>query len=167
VERSEFLEQLIETYQVYFDVSHEPKLTGLPIVAEAEFHSHGEKYLLVKSAKLWGADTNEYLFFVSVDHLTLPLWRQLQDAVWAEGLSRVTPHNEHMYSYVSIMLVADRIDDDARRAIGRVRLHKSFRLSLQGWADFRVAALELTSGNMVGNRMGKPMLVNFKNLLSQ
>ena len=51
---NEALEKLLPAYTRYYDVSYD---AAPPFSATAEFHSHGEKYILVRKAKLWDMDS--------------------------------------------------------------------------------------------------------------
>ena len=63
--REEALDKLCHRYSGYFDVVRYEEPKGY-LVAEAGLHIHSEKYVLVKAAKLWEADNNEYVYIFSV-----------------------------------------------------------------------------------------------------
>ena len=62
--REEALDKLCHSYSGYFDVVRHEEPKG-HLVAEAGLHIHSEKYVLVKAAKLWEADNNEYVYIFS------------------------------------------------------------------------------------------------------
>lgn len=62
--REEALDKLCHSYSGYFDVVRHEEPKGY-LVAEAGLHIHSEKYVLVKAAKLWEADNNEYVYIFS------------------------------------------------------------------------------------------------------
>ena len=62
---TEALEVLLKSYKRYYNVKTEEVVS--PFSAEAAFHSHGEQYFLVKSARLSEADAHEYVFFATAD----------------------------------------------------------------------------------------------------
>ena len=61
--RGDMLEQLLKSFNGYYTVKRDG--VAAPFVAEAEFHSHTEQYLLVKAAHVADIDSNEYIFFAS------------------------------------------------------------------------------------------------------
>ena len=67
--REEALDKLCHSYSGYFDVVRHEEPKGY-LVAEAGLHIHSEKYVLVKAAKLWEADNNEYVYIFSAPVLT-------------------------------------------------------------------------------------------------
>ena len=84
--REELLEKTLRSYAAYYDVNRD--CPEEPFVAEAVFHSHNDAYFLVKSARIGEAESNEYVFFASVDSLDRTLLEQLDTAAWEIGVSR-------------------------------------------------------------------------------
>ena len=149
------LQKVLRGYSGYFNVKENIVLDGLPVAAEAEYHSRDEKYVLVKSAQIWAAENNEYAFFVLLDHLTEETLKSYYDAVLKEGMSRVKPEGDHMCSYVTLIVFADQVDPEAARAMKKLKYTKNFCFTLKGWAQFRGAALEVSSGKWCANHMGR------------
>ena len=67
--RLEAIDKLCESYSVYFDVERFEENEDL-LAATCFLYVHSEKYVLVKAAKLWEADSNEYVYIFNVPHLT-------------------------------------------------------------------------------------------------
>jgi len=149
------LQAIIDAYIPSFDIERDVIIDGEDIAVFAEYHSRTEKYVLVKSAKLWGAEANEYIFVATRNNLDLNCFYSLKEAVLKEGLSRIKPHSEHMCSYISLIILADCIDSEAIRLISKTRYQKRYRLSFHGWMEFRITALELSSGSITANPAGK------------
>ena len=81
--REELLEKTLRSYAAYYDVNRD--CPEEPFVAEAVFHSHNDAYFLVKSARIGEAESNEYVFFASVDNLDRALLEQLDAVAWERG----------------------------------------------------------------------------------
>ena len=60
------VDRLTRSYSGYYDVS--PCDEG-DLVARAEFHSRGEKYLLVRGVNLWSVEDHEYVYVFAGDKL--------------------------------------------------------------------------------------------------
>ena len=75
--REEMLEKLLEAYSSYFDVER-AKSDALPLAATCHFNVHTAKYVLIKKAELWSADSNEHVYIFSVPELTEELYRSIQ-----------------------------------------------------------------------------------------
>lgn len=148
-------EKLLTAYGCYFDVNRDLAVGDFVFPAMAEFHSRSEKYVLVKSAKIWGMEQNEYVYLVLADTLEEPFLSHVIALAQQDGMGRIKPHGEHMYSYVSMAVIADHVTPEAERLIRRYRFGKSFRLALHGWMEFRIAALDRSSGKVLSNRAGR------------
>ena len=128
-----------------------------PFDAEAEFHSHDEQFVLVRSARISETESNEYVFFrslPSLDELTLKF---LCESAWREGLSRVRPHFSHRNSDVALVVVADKVEDGAFALARRMSFSKSYFFLLKGWSDFRLAVIESSTGRTSSNRRGRDL----------
>lgn len=151
------LKRLLAAHETWFDVSRDHVFGGRTFPGYAEFHSSAEKYVLVKRAKLWEVNAHEYLFFVTADRLTAQCLEDEVAFMTTKALDKVQPNPEHMTSYLSLVVIADAVDDDARRAVKKTRFRKNFKLGLQGWADLRLAVVDLSTSSIITNAMGKEL----------
>lgn len=151
------IERLLKAHEGYFDIKRDYQFGGRTFPGYGEFHSTASSYVLVKRAKLWEASAHEYLFFL--DTLCLDQ-SYLDDAVGfivEKGLEKVQLSPSHMTSYLSLVIIADRAEEEAMRAVRRMRFRKNFRWGLQGWADLRLAAVDLSAGLVETNAMAKEL----------
>ena len=151
------LERLLEAHEAYFDVERDAEFAGRRFDGIAEFHSHGESYVLVKRAKMWEVDNHEYIFFLTVDTLDDETADELVAFVTDKGFDKVDPAPNHMSSAVSLVVVAETVTDGAARLVKRSRHRESYRLGLRGWADLRVCALDVSAQRVHTNAAGKVM----------
>jgi len=154
-QRNQKLEQLLLAYQRYFDIKRDVEIDGDVFSAFAEFHSTSEKYVLVKKAKLWALENNEYAYFYLTEKLDIEELDRIYKKALEAGSKLVVPHSEHMYSFVTLVILADDIDAAAAEALKKIRFEKNFRLSLHGWMEFRIAAISFSDDMIVNNRSGK------------
>ena len=119
MKNSESLQNLLNAYKNYYTVKTED--CHFPFVAEAEFHSHTEKYLLVKSARLADFDSNEYVFFISEQNLSLDKLLEYDEIAWKLGLSRVNPNPAHRNSDVTLIVIADKIEDSVFKNAKKIK----------------------------------------------
>ena len=159
---SETLASLLKSYKRYYNVITEA--VEAPFSAEAVFHSHDEQYFLIKSARLAEADSHEYVFFAAEPSLDLAAVKRLEEAAWERGLSRVRPHHNHRSSDVTLIMLADQIDKDALEYVQRIKKHRSYCLTLQGWSDLRTIAMETSTGTLSCNRRGRYLMKLFRNI---
>lgn len=131
----EILDRLLDSYSAYFDVEKVDEADS-SLAATGYFYSRSEKYVLVKSAQLWAAESYEYLYIFSVPTLDMDAWERCRGYAMEKGMARIEPHREHMYSFVTAIILADHVTEDAARAVKRNYFHKSFKFSLHGWMEF-------------------------------
>lgn len=155
--RENVLKKLILAHEGWFDVFRNYTYANRTFPAFAEFHSHGEKYVLTKRAKLWEVDAHEYLFFQTADTLTAADVLQWTEFMTTEALKKVDPVPNHMNSYISLIIVANSVTEDAKKAIRKTRFHKEFNFGIRGWADLRLAVVDLSAQRVLTNAAGKEM----------
>lgn len=152
---AEALERLLKSYVQYYNIKTENVLP--PFSAEAEFHSCEKGYFLTKKAEISEAESNEYIFFFTAQHLSAQDVQRSGDAAWLEGLARVEPHKDHKSSDIAVVFLAESIDDEAFKAVKKDKRYKSYRHTFHGWSHYRAIAFETTTGRIAHNRMGSHM----------
>lgn len=161
-----FLQKLLPSYESYFDIQYNVCHGSIEYPATAQFHSRSEKYILVRSAKIWATEMNEYAYFAFADVPTLDSFQSLKKDVLQSGLAQIKPHSEHMYSYVSLILVADLLPQEVIKEIKKTKYHKTFLFSFHGWMYLRIAAVDLSNGKVYSNQRGKELLPLLQNIFS-
>jgi len=156
--RKEVIERLLAAHEVWFDVERDHCFAGRVFPGYAEFHSSASQYVLVKRAKLWEASSHEYLFFWPTACLTEAELNDLLHFMAREALAKVQLTSDHMSSYLSLVVVADGVDEAVPRLVRRARFRKNFAFGLKGWADMRVAVVDLSARRVWANTQGKPLV---------
>lgn len=159
---TEALEVLLKSYKRYYNVKTGDVVP--PFTAEAAFHTHDEQYFLVKSATLSEADAHEYVFFATGQAMGLKDVKELDEKAWTEGLARVTPHPNHRSSDIVLIILAERLSQDAKDYIKAIKRYKSYRFTLQGWSNYSVVAMETSTGELSYNKRGKDLRKLFRNI---
>lgn len=137
--RTEWLERLLDSYSAYYDVQRsEPDGEFFATMA---YHARDEKYVLTQSAKLWAAESHEYVYLISCDHLTLEVAKARVQRAMEEGMKQIHPHPEHMQSRITALFVCESAEPDALRYIRRFSRSKAFKFSLHGWMQGRAVCL--------------------------
>ena len=146
---------LLRSYEAYYDIATVDD--GTPLVATCDFHSTSEQYVLTKKAKLWAAETNEYVFLFHLPELTNEALVQCREQALTLGMEKIHPHSEHMYSHITAILLCGETKPDAAEQLKRYKKSANFKLSLHGWMEYRIAAVDLSTGEVVTNRKGKEL----------
>lgn len=153
--KEEILEKLFSSFQVYYNIKRED--VESPFVAEAEFHTHDEQFFLVKSAVISEAESKEYVYFAAEECLDEENLIRLDETAWERGIAHVKPHGNHRNTDVTLIIVADKITPEAFEKLPKLRHYQSYRFGFQGWSNYRLVAIEQSSGRAAYNRMGKSL----------
>lgn len=157
-EREDVVERLLAAHEAWFDVERDHVFAGRTFPGYAEFHSAASQYVLVKRAKLWEAKSDEYLFFWPTERLTAAELQDLVAFMTTEGLAKVQLGPSHMSSYLSMVIVTDSAEEGIERLVKTTRFRKNFALGFKGWADLRLAVVDLAAGRIYANNQGKPLV---------
>ena len=164
-DRAKLLEKLRESYEYYYDIEDGNADSGLPLLYTATFHVRSEGYVLIKKAKIWAAETNEYAYIFSVPVLDADTASRCMDFALEDGLPKIKPDPEHRESYIIALFVADVIEDEAAKIIRSRKFYKSFKLGLWGWSALRTAAVGLEKELIATNKAGSNLVSFFRKLL--
>ncbi len=151
--REEALKKILKSYEAYFDIE-EAEASELPLVAKCSFFVHSEKYVLLKKAKLWSADSNEYVYIFSVPELNREIYEKCRDYAYEQGMALIDPKPGHMYTYITALFICEHSESGAVKALKRCRLHKNFQFSLLGWMDYHTALVDLGTEKVYTNGSG-------------
>ncbi len=161
----EVLDNLILQYEGYFNIERPHIYGDREILAYAQYTQRMEKYLLVQRAQLYATESYEHVFFIHVAHLDETTWEKEKSIAIQAEKDYVVAHNEHMYSYITLVLLCDTIDDDVVKAIRRMHYTKNYKFSIQGYSTVRVAAMDLSNDTIVTNARGREIRKVLENAL--
>ena len=147
------LNTLLEAYSHHYNVIR--GVEGDPYPATAEFFVRDENYAFSKKAVISAFEQYEYAYFYLADHLDEAEAKQLLERTLKAGTARVRPHKEHKSSYVTLLILAETITPEAKKLIEKTRFQKNFRLSLHGWMEYHIAAMECSTQSFISNPGGK------------
>ena len=152
--REAVMDRLLKSYSSCYNI-HMIDEDQVPITARCDFFEHSGKYVISKKAELWSADNEEFLYLVNIPHLTLELYQKWRDYIHEDGMGRIHVGPGHMASYITQVFVCDTCEKEARKALKKCRIYKSFHFSLHGWADHHTVLVELSTGQIDANAGGR------------
>lgn len=150
----ERLKKLLDAYSHQYDISLDVEAEGVIWPATATYYLRDENYLISKQHVLSAVEQHEYLYFYLTDHLTAADLESRIGLSKRAGLGRVRPHKDHMFSNVGLVVLANTIDPEARKLIKKTRFRKNYRLSLYGWTEYQLAAMEVSTNCFYSNPAG-------------
>lgn len=153
--RQERLEKLLNAYSHHYDIARDVAVDGGGFPATAFFFLRDENYLVSRKHVLSAVENHEYVYFYVTERLTDgDLEKQIGLSLKA-GLDNIKPNKEHMSSFVTLVILADIIDPEAKARIKKTRFRKNFRLALHGWMEYHIAAMEISTHSFLSNPAGK------------
>ena len=166
-DRSVIIDRLFGVYNTWYDVCPGDLGSGLPLKAMCIYRTRNEKYILSRKAKLWAIETNDYLYLFSMQKLDKDQAEMCIAFSIKDALPRVKPHSEHMFSFITVIFVADEAEDDALKYIRRRKFTKSYRFGLQGSSPLKTAALDIGKETVAANTMGRDLRRQIKNICKE
>lgn len=159
----ERLDKLLNAYSHHYDVRRETEVEGGSFPASAEFYLRDENRLLTKEHIYYAVEQHEYVYFFLSEHLDQATLQKQIELSQRAGLARVRPHKEHMCSYVTLVILADTIDPQAAALLKKTRLRKNYRFTLYGWMEYRIAAVDFSTGRFYSNSAGREVRKTLEN----
>lgn len=151
----ERLDRLLNAYSHHYDIARDVQVQGGSYPATAFYYLRDENYLITRKHVLSVVENHEYVYFYLTEHLTAAeLQRQIELSREA-GMSNIVPSKIHMSSLVTLVILADTIDPEAKAIIKKTRFRKNFRLALHGWMEYHIAAMECSTSSFLSNPAGK------------
>ena len=153
--RQERLEKLLNAYSHHYDIDRDVTVAGGSYPATAFYYLRDENYLISKKHVLSAVENHEYVYFYLTEHLDVETLQKQIDLSREAGMSHIKPNKEHMSSFVTLVILADTIDPEAKALIKKTRFRKNFRLALHGWMEYHIAAMEISTNSFLSNPAGK------------
>ena len=157
MESADYLDQLLKKYSGKPYVIH-----GKEYPAYGYFFSHTEKYVLVREANMWSADSYEHILFIRAQELEQPLideaYALVKDYMEPVLVRRgeALPAPGHMYSYLTISLIVDKpLSRQMRKAVKRFRFEKGYRFNVRGFSQAHIVCATMEDERVYTNYVGR------------
>ena len=152
---AECLEKLLNAYSHQYNIMRDVSVEGGGFPAAAFFFLRDEHYLVRRDKKFYATEQYDYTYFYLADHLDAAEARRQIDLALKAGMAQIKPHKEHMSSFVTLVILAETMDPEAKKLIKRTRFHKNFRLALHGWMEYHIAGMECSTMSFLSNPAGR------------
>ena len=156
------LDKLLNVYSHSYDIYRDgqPECANFP--AAAFYYLRDENYLLSKQHVLSAVEQHEYLYFFLTNHLDEQTLQEQIERSKQAGLQHVKPHKDHMFSNVGLVVLANTVSPEAQKLIKRTRFRKNYKLTLHGWTEYQLAAMEVSTNRFFSNPAGKEARKNME-----
>ena len=155
MDRTACFEKLMNAYSHHYDLTRDVQVEGGAFPAMAHYFLRDEHYLVRRDKQFYATEQHDYTYFYVTDHLDAAEAKARLDLALKDGLARIKPHREHMSSFVTLVVLADTIDPEAKKLLKKTRFQKNFRLALHGWMEYHIAAMECSTGTFLSNPAGR------------
>ena len=153
--REQYLQKLLDAYSHHYDIERDVVIGEHRFPATATYYLRDENYLISRQHVLSAVESHEYVYFFLTDHLDVATLQAQIELTKQLGLARIQPCKTHMCSYVTLVVLADTVDPEAKKLIKKTRFRKNFRLALHGWMEYHIAAMEISTNSFLSNPAGK------------
>lgn len=156
------LNKLLDAYSHLYDISRDVEVEGGSFPATAFYYLRDENYLISRNHVLSALEQHEYVYFFLTDHLDVTTLQAQIELSRNAGLSHVNPNKEHMFSYVTLVVLANTITPEAKKLIKRTKLRKNYKFRFHGWMEYHIAAMECGTNSFLSNLDGREARKNLE-----
>ncbi len=152
----ECFEKLLNAYSHNYDLTRDVETEeGGSFPAMAHYFLRDEHYLVRRDKQFYATEQHDYTYFHVAEHLDAAGAKALAERTLKAGLAAIHPHKEHMSSFVTLVVLAETIDPEAKKVLKKTRFHKNYRLALHGWMEYHIAAMECSTRTFLSNPAGR------------
>ena len=164
MEPASYLNIILAKYARSFNIEKERVICGRQYAAYAFFSSLGEKYVLVKKAKLWSVTAYEHVFFLVTDTCSEALLEEFQKSITEYMEPELVRHGEkypekdHMVTYLTFAVLTETSPDEAfLRAARKFRFDKGYLFNMRGHSEARLVVCDLEKQAVLTNPAGREL----------
>ncbi len=156
MEFSQYLDQLEKKLTSSFDLERDYILDDYSFDLFARYLLRNEKYILLKQAKIYAIENNEYSFVKYFDSIDLSQLEEFTTSLIKSIDFLVQPSEEHMSSIITgVIVLQDNPNPELVKAVKKFKYHKGFAFGLKGWVDIRLLLVTMNQDYIVTNKKGK------------
>ena len=153
-----YLDRLLARYSGTFDIYVPYTIGGVVFPAYGYFFSHVEKYVLTRNTNMWSSDSFEHIFFMPKDCVTVEdvakMKQIMLDYVEPQLVRKgeELPDKNHMYSYMSVILISDKIPDKQTvKAVKKLSFDKGYQMNMRGYSQIQICLVSMEDEKVYHN----------------
>lgn len=159
---ADYLDRLLERYSGTFDIFQPYVIHGKEYPAYGYFYSHTEKYILVREANMWSADSYEHILFIRAQEVDQALIDEayavvkdyMEPTLVRKG--EALPAEGHMYSYLTVSLIVEKpLSRQMKRAVRRFKFEKGYRFNMRGFSQAHIVCATMEDEKVHTNYTGR------------
>ena len=154
----QYLDRLLARYSGTFNIYMPYVIGNVTFPAYGYFFSHVEKYVLTRNTNMWSSDSYEHILFMPKDKVTVEDVAQMKNILLdyvepqlVRGGEELPPPN-HMYSYMSVILLSDKIPDkDTIKAVKKLSFDKGYKMNMRGYSQVQICLVSMEDEKIYHN----------------
>lgn len=156
-------EALLESFRMYYNI--DDALNSEDYFATAFFSSEEKRFFLSEALALGESKVFEKVYFSSVSYVDKVYLETLSKKTFDICLENIDLEPDHYRTDVALFILCDKVYQDIKKDISKIRFHKSYKGGLQGYSNFNVCVIETDSNRAYFNNSVNPHKKLVKNLL--
>lgn len=129
------LEKLTEFYSGNFEFEYNLEAAGITVPVSAYMHNRQQKQIFGMSLKGLGPEARERIFFLKEQSFGMEAMSRLEELMAFAEREYVRPDRNHAFTFISVVVIAEAIEQDAAAMLKKYKLRKNYRS--EGWSVVR------------------------------
>ncbi len=174
MERTDYIEKLLEEYSKSFDIDRDFEIGGIKPYAYGYFSTVSEKYVLSPKANLWSIHGFEHILFIEKESITFSdieeASRLMQEHMAPELVCKGNkfPEKDHMYSYVTVAFICSETpDEETVKALRKFKYEKNYLFTIRGHVEGHMILADLKNEKVYTNKAAKHLSDFYMNAFSK
>ncbi|WP_432403660.1 hypothetical protein [Wukongibacter sp. M2B1] len=156
MEFKDYKEKIKDRLSRYFNIEEKYIYSNKEFDLFAISKVRNEKYMASKKLTIYAFENDQYCFMKYFKELSKDELDQIIEILKNSIKDYVDPHDEHMSSTITGILVVDKLkEDDLIKSIKGFNYQKSFAFGLKGWADVGLVLVDLKREEVVTSKKAK------------
>lgn len=153
----EYLQHLINSYEVYYDVAQNFTAGEIEFDLYARYFERNERYFATKKIVLYGLERNEHMLYKHYPVFTLEDAKNYTAALEKVTEELVKPGTDHMSTLVrGVVSTEEQPSKEVIAYLEKYKFYKSFLFGLHGWVHVGLNLVNINdSQHIYHNKMGK------------
>ena len=163
--KAAYRQKLLDTYKKIFEMeTFEDDETGLIAKAHYSERTVKGKFSFMQSER------HEYVYIYDVDKLDVDKFAEASHYSWENGIETIEPAKGYLSSFITVVILADEIEDDALFLINKHRMLKNLKRQKMGIVNQRICGVDFSTETSYCNKDSKELgafLQKFFNVASK
>lgn len=153
----EYLEYLIKTYEIYYDLFKDFAIEEMKFDLYARYFERNERYFATKKIVLYGLERNEHMLYKHYPILSLEDAKIYTDMLQKAVKSLVKPGGDHMSTLLrGVISTEETPSQEVIDYFESYQYYQSFRFGFHGWVNIGLNLVNINDSEKIyHNKAGK------------